>query len=167
MVECCGRKVVGPVGRLEQAPDLARRERIDVTVLDVQVNRETRPGSGRGVVVTTPARRVILANFWLGWGSRNLWRLFTKGRQGGHTCGRRIPYVTAVWNACPNTDQPILGNVVEGDDASATGLAPPLEARHSRSPYTEMRITVRKTSSGAARETASPLVGLSAHAPEP
>jgi hypothetical protein len=83
MVECCGCELVCPVGRLEQAPDLARRERIDVAVLDVQLNRETRPGSGRGVAVATPARRVVSPIFGLGWGSRNLWRFFSIGRQGG------------------------------------------------------------------------------------
>lgn len=41
MIEDCGGEVVGPVGRLEQAQELARREHIDAAVLDVQLNGET------------------------------------------------------------------------------------------------------------------------------
>lgn len=41
MIEDCGGEVVGPVGRLEQAQELARREQIDAVVLDVQLNGKT------------------------------------------------------------------------------------------------------------------------------
>ena len=41
MIEDCGGEVVGPVGRLEQARELVRREQIDAAVLDVQLNGET------------------------------------------------------------------------------------------------------------------------------
>jgi CheY-like chemotaxis protein len=41
MIEECGGEVVGPVGRLEQAQELARREQIDAAILDVQLDGQT------------------------------------------------------------------------------------------------------------------------------
>jgi DNA-binding response OmpR family regulator len=40
-IKCCGGSVVGPVGDLEKARDLAQRETVDGVILDLTLNGET------------------------------------------------------------------------------------------------------------------------------